>query len=281
MKTIFIILNIIVTVFATQWQQPSLIPPGNLVIGGPSFTSDNLRIYCDMWHNSYWQGDICYYIRDGNNWVFGDWIQGDVNTIDYDDEPFITYDGQHIYFQRWGSYNPILYVADWNGSGFSNSRQLNSLINTGYTRYPSLTQDSQKLYFSRGKIWVSEWSGSDWGAPTLLPPEVNEGGGIYRWDVTISPDGNEIYFTGAGSSPSRLAYSRKVGGIWQQWQYCDSNINLLGCTISGVALTYAPYATQELYFARNYSPGTLTWHALRSPVAVEPASLGQIKAVYR
>jgi Tol biopolymer transport system component len=282
MKSLYMMLFIVIVALATQWQQAALIPPGSIVIGGPSFTSDNLIIYSDQWHDGYWGADICYYNWNGSAWVLGDWVQGDVNTTDQEEEPFITYDGQHLYFQRWGSYNPRLYVADWDGSEFVNSTQLNSLINTGDTRYPSLTQDGQKLYYSHGKIYEATWSGSDWVNPILLPPEVNEGGGNFRWNVTVSPDGNEIYFTGAGSWINRLAFSQKIGGVWQQWQYCDYNINLpSNSTISSPALTYAPYATQELYFARNNSPGTLTWHALRSPVSVEPASLGQIKAVYK
>ena len=96
--------------------------------------------------------------------------------------------------------------------------------------------------------------------------------------TTVSPDGNELYFTGAGDHWLWLAFSQKVGGVWQQWQYCDSKINISGKTSSDEALTYSPYETQELYFGRT---GEGTLHALRSPVAVEPASIGQIKAVYQ
>ncbi len=282
MKTILVVLFIVICVCATQWQPASIIPPGSLAINGPSFTGNNLRIYCGIYYSIY-HDDIAYYDWSGTQWIYVDRVQGDVNTTQDEEEPFITYDGSKLYFMRSvGVQAPpsYIYIADWNGSGFINSRPLNSLINTGDARYPSLTQDGLKLYYSHGKIWESLWDGNDWGAPSLLPPEVNEGGGLYRWDVTITPDGNEIYFKGAGSYPSRLAFSRKIGGIWQQWQYCDWNINQVGSSVGNEALTYAPYETQELYFARTNSPGTLTWHALRSPVAVEPVSLGQIKANY-
>ncbi len=281
--TLLAMLLLFLCAFSTQWQPASLIPPGDLVIGGPSFTNDNLRIYGDQWHDGYWAGDICYFDWNGSAWVFGGWVPGDVNTTMYDDEPFINYDGQHLYFTRWLYDGQTIYVADWDGSQFVNSRPLGPQINNGDNRYPSVTQDGMKLYYTGGsgsyfKIFESTWNGSDWNVGILMPDAVNSSGN--RFDVTITPDGNEIYFTG-GPYPSKLAFSRKIGSIWQQWQYCDSNINIPGCTVSGEALTYAPYGTQELYFARNFSPGTLTWHALRSPVSVEPASLGQIKANYR
>jgi len=265
--------------FATQWQPPETV--NGLGINGLNLNSNNTIMYGAKWHDGYWMGDICYYIWDGVEWVWGDWVQGDVNTTDYDDEPFVTYDGQHLYFQRWGaSGHPELYVAVWNGSQFINSRQLNPLIDTGDDRYPSLTQDEQKLYFSRGKIWESIWDGSDWGAPTLLPNEVNEGGGTYRWEVTITPDGNEIYFTGAGSYVNKLAFSQKIGGVWQQWQYCDYNINPPSYpSVYYPAFTYSDYANQYMYFGKNVSP--YYYRSLRSPVSVEPASIGQIKATYR
>jgi hypothetical protein len=275
--TLYIFLLILPT-FGTDWQPPEIVT--GLDINGLNLDSTNLVMYGSKWRNSYWLGDIYYYTWSGSEWVAEDWIQGDVNSTDYDAEPFITYDGQHLYFERWNS-GHYLYTADWNGSGFTNSHPLNSLINTGDSRYPSITQDGQKLYFSRGKIWESIWNGSDWDAPTILPPEVNEGGGLFRWEVTISPDGNEIYFTGAAPHTAWLAFSRKIGGVWQQWQFCDSNINpTTSVQISGPAFTYSAYASQYLYFKKNVGP-PYTYRSLRSPVAVEPASLGQIKANYK
>lgn len=282
---ILTILLLSILSIATQWQPASIIPPGTLAINGTSFTADNLRIYCSI-YDPYYHADIAYYDWYGSQWNYMGQIQGNVNTTADESQPFITYDGQKLYFMRsigsTGTYH--LWVATWNGSGFYGSTELNPLINSGDCREPSITQDGLKLYFTKGgtgaKIYESIWTVSDWGSPVILPNSVNEPG-FGRYDVTISPNGSEIYFTGAYPSPNKLAFSLRIGGIWQQWQYCDSNINQPGASVGNEALTYAPYATQELYFARTNSPGTLTWHALRSPVSVEPASLGQIKAIYR
>jgi hypothetical protein len=285
MKTIFIILFISVGVFPTQWQIPEPIQPYGLAITNPSFSGDNLRIYCGIYYSIY-HDDIAYYDWSGTQWVYGGRLQGDVNTTEAEADPFITYDGQQLYYERSisGATAPFhLWVGTWNGIGFDNSTELNSQINSADCRCPSITQDGSKLYFSRGtpngfKIYESTWTGSDWGTPVMLPQEVNGNDSHNKNYVTISPDGNEIYFTGAGSYYLWIAYSRKIGGVWQQWEYCDLNINISGKTSSDEALTYAPYETQELYFGRT---GEGTLHALRSPVSVEPASLGQIKATYR
>ena len=130
-------------IFATQWQQPE--PIYGLEEGGFNLNSDNTIMYGAKWHDGYWMGDCCYYIWNGSTWVWYNWVQGDVNSTEYDIEPFITYDGQHLYFERWNS-NHALYVADWNGSAFVNSSPLNYYINQGSSRYPCLTQDSQFLY---------------------------------------------------------------------------------------------------------------------------------------
>jgi hypothetical protein len=271
-------------IFATQWQSPEAV--NGLDINGLNLNSDNTIMYGSKWHDGAWFGDCCYYIWNGSEWVWGDWVQGDVNTQShYEDEPFVTYDGQHLYFDRYYVSDYTIYVADWNGSEFVNSSPLNSNINQNNPRFPSLTQDNQKLYFSKGtanglKIYESIWNGSDWGTPTLLPSEVNEGGGYDRMHVTITPDGNEIYFTGAGSYVNKLAFSQKIGGMWQQWQYCDYNINPSSYpSISSPAFTYSSYSSQYMYFEKNVS-GVHHFRSLRSPVAVEPASLGQIKANY-
>jgi hypothetical protein len=279
MKSLSIILLCTNLLFATQWQPP--ISCGALLNHQSSFNSINTMLYGDAWRDGYWAADICYYTWDGNNWVWAGWVQGDVNTTYNEIEPFLSYDGQHLYFERYYS-NHDLYVADWNGSGFVNSRPLNSNINQGNSRDPSLTQDMQHLYFIKSyKIYVTDWNGSDWGVPVILPPEINNYNSVLFY-TTISPDGNEIYFTNDSNTNRPLVFSKKIGGIWQQWQLCDYNINPPSppnVKIWNPVLTYGTYSEQELYFSRNWNE-IYTYHALRSPVSVEPASLGQIKANY-
>jgi Tol biopolymer transport system component len=280
MKIAVILLLTPAFLLASQWQPPLPCQPSGISFNGPSFNASNNRIYCYIFNGSN-HADIAMYDFIGSQWVYAGLLPGDVNTVFDDEEPFITYDGQHIYFQR-SAFAYQLYVADWDGSGFTNATRLNDRINKGDTRYPSLTQDGQKLYFDRitpngRKIFESTWEGDDWGEPVLLPVAVNGTDSQDRIDVTISPDGNEIYFTGAGTNSNWLAFSRKVNGVWQPWQYCDSNINQSGEIILDEALTYAPYATQELLFRRD---GVYSLHALRSPIAVEPATLSAIKALY-
>jgi hypothetical protein len=276
-----VILTIFSIAYTSQWQIPVSL---GYSVNAPSFTGDGSKMYCCVFYSIYGY-DIAYYEWNGSQWIYGDRVPGDVNTGYQEEEPFISYDGNKLYYMRTVTQTgqPYhLWVATWDGSGFNNSNELNSLINSADCRFPCLTQDGQKLYFSRAtgnglKIYESSWNGSDWDTPVILPVEVNGPDTHDRMNVTISPDGNELYFTGAGDYWLFLAYSKKDNNIWQQWQYCDSNINKDGKNSSWPALTYAPYATQELYFNRT-SEGTL--HALRSPISVTPTSLGNIKALY-
>jgi len=280
MKFSMTLVLIATTALATDWQNPLPCLPAGISFMGPAFNAQNNRLYCYI-DNGTTHADIVFYNLIGNQWIYAGLLPGDVNTLFDEEEPFVTYDGQHVFFAR-STIAYQLYVADWDGTGFSNSRRLNDRINRADCRFPSLTQDGQKLYFVRltgngRKIFESTWDGSDWGEPVVLPPSVNGLDSQDRIDATISPDGNEIYFTGAGFNWNWLAHSTKVNGVWQQWQYCDSNINQWGKVIIGDALTFAPYSTQELYFIR-VGEGSL--HALRSPVRVEPTSVGNIKAIY-
>jgi hypothetical protein len=284
MRSFSFMITCFVFSYATQWQIPIQCEPAGIGFSGPSFVADNNRIYCSIYYSIY-QLDIAYYDWNSSLWVYGDRISGDVNTGNKELEPFVTYDNQYLYYMRSVSQTGQPYhiwMATWNGSGFNNSVELGLQINSSDCRYPCLTQDNQKLYFSRStggvkKIYESNWNGLDWDTPVMLPVEVNGPDTHDRINVAISPDGNELYFTGAGDYWLFLAYSKKVNNIWQQWQYCDSNINKEGKTISNEALTYASYDSQELYFART---GEGTLHALRSPITVQPTSLGNIKALY-
>jgi len=232
----------------------------------------------------YISGWIKYYQWDGSQWIYMGLVPGDINSVSFMSlTPFVTYDGQKLYYSREvGSGNYKIYVATWDGSGFNNSVPLGSQINNPYGYNPSLTQDMQKLYYQKnsgGYIYESTWNGSDWGSPIQLPPEVNAGGS--RTYPKITPDGNELYFSGAGIWYRYLAFSRKIGGVWQQWQYCDYNINPPGSTeyVSSPTFTYNTYENQKLYFMRSLTT-TSYFYAFRSPTSVQPASIGQIKASY-
>lgn len=114
MKPILLLLLIILSAYSTQWQNPNCL---NVYIDGPSFNSLNNRIYCDIFY-SYYLADIAYYDWDGTQWIYIGRVEGDVNTSNYEEEPFLTYDGLHLYFMRSLSQTPppsYIYVADWNG----------------------------------------------------------------------------------------------------------------------------------------------------------------------
>ena len=281
--------------YATLWQPGETITYTGVC---PSFKADNQRMYVSIVDGFPSSENIGFNNWNGSAWVWGGDVLGDIRTTaEEEDEPFITYDGQWMYFVRKNDpSNPTwcyIYKAQNKGDyiHFNGSTalgpQINNIYGNQYANYPSITQDGQKLYFvayqngDYAKIHEASWNGSDWSSVILLPPEINTGGSS-RLDVCVTPDGSELYFRIFNESgPNKLAYSRKVGGIWQQWQYCDDNINPPGTTrVDDTTFTYGTYDTQKLYFDRYMGTSFGRYYALRSPVMVQPASIGQIKALY-
>jgi hypothetical protein len=85
-----------------------------------------------------------------------------------------------------------------------------------------------------------------------------------------------------GGGQGRLGFSKKIGGVWQQWQYCDYNINGTSAnnSVCYIGITYGDYTQQQLYFIRYEPSYGTSYKSYRSPVTVQPTSLGSIKAIY-
>jgi|GEM_PF-1768468 len=76
---------------------------------------------------------------------------------------------------------------------------------TGFDYYPSISSDETTLYYTSASrpggygeddIWISTWTGSEWGMPVNAGPNVN-----WEWvDISpsISSDGTRLYFVSWG-----------------------------------------------------------------------------------
>ncbi|OPX35337.1 hypothetical protein B1H10_01480 [candidate division KSB1 bacterium 4484_188] len=143
----------------------------------------------------------------------------EVNTTDSDMHPFISADGQKLYFssnRSGGPGNHDIYVSHWSGSVWGTPQLIPGNVNTASDEaHPSLTADGQTMYFSSNRsggiggtdIYVSHWTGSEWDSPVNLGGVVNSG----ETDQfpAISGDGTKLIFV-----------SRRTGGygnfdIWE------------------------------------------------------------------
>ena len=163
-------------------------------------------------HEGYIQGDDFWFTdREGPAWTRSLNYGGKVNTLKDEGSPFVTSDGEWIYFvQCWtedGLGDCDLYVArlDRNGK-WQEVRNLGDRINSKYwDSQPYLSPDGEYLYFVSDRpggeggcdIWRSKRMRSGrWGEPRNLGAEVNSGGD--EKTPTLAPNGQDLFFSSDG-----------------------------------------------------------------------------------
>ena len=190
---------------------------------------------------------------------------------DYRDlEPFISPDGQRMYFssnrpdgeEKTGNDYDIWYVEKID-LGWSDPVRLPSPINTSANEfYPSVC-NAGHLYFTAerpecvGKedILKAEWKVDHFEAPTPLKGAINTAG--YEFNAYIAPDESFIVFSGyqyeEGLGSGDLFYSfRQQDGSWSIPMHLNSPINSEG-------LEYSPYVDptrEQMYFPRKDDTGS-------------------------
>ena len=122
-------------------------------------------------------------------------------VTDDDGEPFVTADGQELWFvsTRGGT---DVYRAVWNGSSFANVAAVTALSSNAYDFLPVLSADKLTVYLSSNRpdgkgsydIWTAHRSTTSDGFPApRLVPELNSSATDYvGW---LSPDNCRIYFS--------------------------------------------------------------------------------------
>ncbi len=160
----------------------------------------------------YIQGDDLWFTdRDRVAWSRSLNYGGKVNTQRDEGAPFITADGEWIYFVMCDTEDGLgdcdIYAArmDFNGK-WQEIRNLGDKVNSKYwDSQPFLSPDGEYLYFSSDRpggeggcdIWRSKRLRSGrWGTPRNLGEVVNSGGDEKA--PTIAPNGEDLFFTSDG-----------------------------------------------------------------------------------
>jgi uncharacterized protein YfiM (DUF2279 family) len=182
-----------------------------------------------------------------------------VNTSDYEEDPFLTYDGKKLYFVRDGD----IWYSSWTDTGWTNPKELGPKINGGPTgEYsPSVSPDEKKLYFVddaragyNWDVWVSTWDSlaNDWGNPVNLGPPVNTQ--FVESAAKIGADGQRLYFlSGCGV----VYVSQWNGSSWSTPQVlvsdCGAGANYPSITADGSWLYYDHYVNDGIStFVRHW-----------------------------
>ncbi len=214
-------------VWYAEWD--SLSGWGDLINCGPNVNStiddqwpclspDGNQIYLCYWNRpgGYGSWDIWATTWDSiaDEWGVPENLGPNVNEDATDGTPFVTADGGRLYFSS-NRYFFGISVCEWEGDGWGEEVWLGEVVNaTGAEHYPCLTADGRTLYFSRWitssirRIYVSYWTGTEWGTPIELPPQINYPTVSTRapW---VTPDGSKLYFV-AYQRPGGLGN----GDIW-------------------------------------------------------------------
>ncbi|MEE9552919.1 MAG: T9SS type A sorting domain-containing protein [candidate division Zixibacteria bacterium] len=131
---------------------------------GMCFTSDGTRMYfvtdTPYKNGQYSQGDMDIWYSDWDS-VTGDWglpnnIGYPVNFIDREYAPYVSADGNTLYFTCWGAHGvpywqgeEDIFKATWDGSNWTNVENMRPPINSEVEELGSaITPDNRTFYFS-------------------------------------------------------------------------------------------------------------------------------------
>ncbi len=126
-------------------------------------------------------------------------------------DPAITSDLLHLYFVRGGD----IWVADYDGSiyAWTNLHALGPPVNTNHAENrPFVSADGTRLFFSDfgnprpggyggDDVWISNWTGSEWGTPVNMGPLINTD--LWACSPFLSRDGKRFFTGGEAFEGSR------------------------------------------------------------------------------
>lgn len=181
----------------------------------PCISPDGRKIYYLAWERPGGYGGWDIWVTTWDS-IAGEWglpenLGPNVNSESTEWSPFISFDSSKLYFHS-GRYPGGIFVSEWSGSEWSAPVWLGPNVNMYLNEEdPTVTADGNVLYFVRWieeegdvlqRIWVSYWSGTEWGPSFLLPPSINYPG-VRASKPWITPDGLKLYFT-ARSRPGGM-----------------------------------------------------------------------------
>jgi hypothetical protein len=184
---------------------------------GGAISSDGLSLF---FHSSRVNGyDLYVSTRPNTGVAFGAAVNlgAGVNTTDIDEDPFISSDGQTLYFERTPAAggNTSIFRAAAGPTGFANTTAVAEL-NTALAARPVLSADGLTIFFASDRpggagnldIWVASRQ-SPTGTFGQITNVAELNAGDFEFPDWLSRDACRIYFT-----------SRRAGGAggWDIWQ---------------------------------------------------------------
>jgi hypothetical protein len=297
-KLIFILSLLAISSFAT-WSDPVLLPSpindydcfcprqfptGNFLIYGgwrPGAIGD-----CDIWlshkQNGIWQTPT----NMGSN----------VNAPScYTGTSYLTQNATKLYFSQMIGWAEDIYVSNLSGTTPAPKVLVGSPISvSGFDdSHPVLSEDGSQMYFGSTRasglgnldIYYSTLSGGNWSQPVNLGGEINStGNDSPSW---VSPDGLTLVFSSERNGSlgnDDLWVTTKSGSTWSIPVNFGSPINSTGYEGNAEFHCNEGAVGGFMYLSRMVSlaqGGRIYTSVDSNYINVSPASVGELKALYR
>jgi hypothetical protein len=224
-----------------------------------AMTPDGNEIYWTVVLGNYDLSTVVFSRRVEDRWTEPEVAPFAASTEHWSIEPFITPDGQRLYFASDRPVTPgseggdeNIWVADREGEGWGTPRPLPAPVNstTDGEFYPSVTREGT-LYFTRGIrsgpgagnfIFRSRPTAAGWSEPEKLPAQVNPGAAQYNAFIDPGERFLIIPIGGRADSHGGTDYYisfRSPDDVW------TGPINLGPRVNSPANLEYTPYVSPD------------------------------------
>ena len=235
------------------------------------------------------QEDIYVSHKTDNGWSGRQAAGAPLNTPDNEGAQTMTADGQVLYFtgcnRMDGKGRCDIYRSDRTPNGWSRPVNLGAPVNSGYSeKHPAISADGRRLFFASDRpggkgsydLWVSTWTGREWGAPVNIGDSVNT-----PWmeqSPFLHPDQQSLYFSSDGwpgmGRGDLFMTTEKGDGTWKTPVNLGTPINTFNDEI-GLAVNAEG---DRAFFASDRETGTDTdLYAFDLPARVKPLPVSYMK----
>jgi hypothetical protein len=207
-------------------QEPPIDATGHQNQSGLSFSPDGRQAFWSAW-NGPWGSDkrskSTILTSDFSNGAWSAPREADFSGEHSDDDPFVSPDGQWLYFvsDRPANARDSQSDADiWRVSLWNDGAPEHLSINSDEAEYSPVIVASGALYFAsarqggagQGDLYRAAPAGADFAPPEALGRALNNATG--EWNLWVAPDESEILF----EASSRRTNVSTAGDLYYSWR---------------------------------------------------------------
>ena len=224
-STLLVVILVAISGFAGAQEQPKFVATLDNQLG-LTFSPDGTTAWWVEWDGAWGsrnRGQRVIYTARQKNGIWSKPEPAPFSQRYSDEDPFVSPDGQWLYFVSDRPINDADEKLDaniWRYSLVEKNRVEYLSINSESTEYSPVMTSSGTLYFAsarggglgEGDIYRAAPLGDDFGTVEILGPAINSRSG--EWNLWVSADESELIFE-ASSRPSNVSVS---GDLYYSWR---------------------------------------------------------------